>query len=89
MGHPVRGPALAAPEPIEVPNVLGDIERYTATAFAHFEIDGQALQLEGHRQSRWELWFIFRDLTSGKETCPATRFLPRRGWRAPCPHLQR
>ncbi|HJO39158.1 MAG TPA: DUF1684 domain-containing protein [Vicinamibacterales bacterium] len=50
----VRHEPLAAPEPIEVPNVLGDIERYTATAFAHFEIDGQALQLEGHRQSRWE-----------------------------------
>ena len=38
---------LAEPEPLEVPNVLGDIERYTATAFVHFEIDGQAYSLKG------------------------------------------
>ena len=66
---------LAEPEPLEVPNVLGDIERYTATAFVHFEIDGQAYSMKGIGSREGRLWFIFRDLTSGQETYPATRFL--------------
>ena len=66
---------LAEPELLEVPNVLGDIERYTATAFVHFEIDGQAYSMKGIGSREGRLWFIFRDLTSGQETYPATRFL--------------
>ena len=66
---------LAEPDPLEVPNVLGDIERFTATAFVRFEIDGQTYSMKGIGSRKGQLWFIFRDLTSGQETYPATRFL--------------
>lgn len=39
-----------------------------------FEIDGQSVQLEAY-ESGDELFFVFADLTTGKETYPAGRFL--------------
>lgn len=66
---------LPEPEPLGVPNILGDVERYTATGFVHFELDGTAYSMKALGAREGRLWFIFRDLTSGQETYPATRFL--------------
>ena len=64
---------LPEPEPLEVPNILGDIERYTATGFVHFELEGQPYRMKAIGRGERGLWFLFHDLTSGKETYPAVR----------------
>lgn len=62
------------PKMLEVPNLLGDIDRMTAPGQVTFTLAGQ-----NHRMLAVidgdELWFIFRDRTSGETTYPAARFL--------------
>jgi uncharacterized protein (DUF1684 family) len=66
----------AKPKIIEVPNILGDIDKMPVPGIVSFTINGQEHKLEpvaegGDKQ----FWFVFRDLTSQKETYPAARFL--------------
>lgn len=64
------------PKTIQVPNVLGDIDNLTAPGVVSFTLNGQSLKMEAVTEGDdKEFWFIFRDLTSGKETYPAARFL--------------
>ena len=65
------------PRTMQIPNILGDIDTMVSPGTAAFEMDGQRMQMiavvdPDHPK---ELWFIFRDLTTGKETDPAARFL--------------
>ena len=57
-----------------IPNLLGDIDRMSATGQVTFSMNGVE-----HRMTPFidgdELWFVFRDLTSGETTYPAARFL--------------
>ena len=72
----VRGTFIPHEEPriVELPNILGDVETFRSTGSVKLTVHGQELTMttidSGNR-----LWFIFRDLTSGKETYPAARFL--------------
>ncbi len=63
-----------APRTIAVPNVLGDVERRPSPGYALFTLDGKEYRLEPVTEEN-RLFFIFKDLTSGKETYPAGRFL--------------
>ncbi|HJS73162.1 MAG TPA: DUF1684 domain-containing protein, partial [Vicinamibacteria bacterium] len=64
------------PKPIEILNMLGDIERYESPGVVEFELMGKTLRMEPVWSSeRDRLWFIFKDATSGKETYPSARFL--------------
>jgi uncharacterized protein len=64
------------PKTVHVPNILGDIDTMPVPGFVTFTLNGQALKMEAVAdQGDKEFWFIFRDLTSGKETYAATRFL--------------
>jgi uncharacterized protein len=65
------------PRPIKVPNVLGGSEPMPSPGYAVFEREGQEVRLEGvlEEKDARQLFFIFRDRTSGKETYPAGRFL--------------
>ena len=71
------------PVAIQVPNILGDIETFTSSGSVTLLLEGRELSLLPV-DSDGELWFIFRDLTSGTETYPAARFLyaeaPKDGW---------
>ena len=62
------------PMTIMLPNILGDLEPFTSHGSVEMTVKGHVLTMlpmtSGNR-----LWFIFRDLTSGKETYPAARFL--------------
>lgn len=77
--------AYEAPRPLAVPNVLGQISKMPSLGYAAFEWKGKSVRLEGvlEEPDATQLFFIFRDLTSGKETYPAGRFLyadlPRAG----------
>lgn len=65
------------PKPLAVPNVLGDVQRQPSPGCAVFELQGREVRLEPvlEKPDADELFFIFKDGTSGKETYPAGRFL--------------
>jgi len=64
------------PKMIEVPNILGDIDKMPIPGIVSFTINGQEHTLEPVAEAGDpQFWFVFRDLTSQKETYPAARFL--------------
>jgi uncharacterized protein (DUF1684 family) len=67
----------APPRPLSVPNILGEIEEMRSPGYAVFTLQGREVRLEPVLETAGaqELFFIFRDLTAGKETYPAGRFL--------------
>jgi uncharacterized protein (DUF1684 family) len=62
------------PKMIAIPNILGQIDQEASPGYVEFKLQGHTCRLdpvsEGDR-----LFFIFKDLTSGKETYPPGRFL--------------
>jgi uncharacterized protein (DUF1684 family) len=60
-----------------VPNILGQVEKMPSPGYAVFTLDGKEHRIEGvfETPGATELFFIFKDGTSGKETYPAGRFL--------------
>jgi uncharacterized protein len=73
------------PKTMQIPNILGDIDTMISPGTAAFVMGGQRMQMVAIADPDHpkELWFVFRDLTTGKETDPAARFLytplPERG----------
>jgi uncharacterized protein (DUF1684 family) len=67
----------AAPRPVKVPNVLGQMNEMPSPGYAEFTRGGQTIRLEGvlEEKDAEELFFIIRDKTSGDETYGAGRFL--------------
>ena len=63
--------------PLAVPNILGQIEKMPSPGYAVFEMDGREHRITGvfETPGATELFFIFKDETTGKETYPAGRFL--------------
>ena len=74
-----------APRIVRVQNILGDMEAFTSTGAVTFSLGGKELRMMPV-DSGGQLWFIFRDMTSGAETYQAARFLyadaPADGWTA-------
>ncbi len=60
---------------IPIPNVLGQTEQVSSPGYVEFTLEGRKLRLTPVEESPGELFFIFRDLTSGKETYGSGRFL--------------
>ena len=76
----VEGTYTAYPQPkiVEVANILGDSDKMTVPGIVSFTYSGQEYKLEPVLEQTTtgpRFWFIFRDLTSQKETYPAARFL--------------
>ncbi len=71
-----RWEAYPTPRDVEIPNVLGQIEKSKAPGIVHFKMDGHEYSLEPTQESPEDaLFFVFKDKTAGKETYPAGRFL--------------
>jgi len=76
---------VAAPRQIPILNIIGLTEASDNPGYAVFRIGGQELRLYPifEEPGAKELFYIFRDLTTGKETYPAGRFfysdLPKNG----------
>jgi uncharacterized protein (DUF1684 family) len=74
-----------SPKQLSIPNVLGMVESMESPGVVVFRLQGQELRLEPVYETpeRNELFFIFRDRTSGHETYGAGRFFyaenPRNG----------
>ena len=66
---------LAPPVKMEVPNVSGELKIVLVEHEAVFEHDGQTLELKPMSVSAKEVFFVFRDRSSGKESYGAGRFL--------------
>jgi uncharacterized protein len=66
--------AYQTPKMITIPNILGETEQDTSPGYVLFTLDGQSLRLDPVVEDD-QLFFIFHDLTSGKGTYPAGRFL--------------
>lgn len=66
---------LATPQRMEVPNVSGESTVVTVTHQAMFEIAGETVGLLPMSVSDGEVFFVFRDRSSGRETYGAGRFL--------------
>ena len=64
----------AAPKQMKVPNLLGDIDTMTAPGEVTFMLHDTPQRMIAVEDGE-ELWFIFRDLTSGETTYQAARFL--------------
>lgn len=62
------------PKMMPVPNILGETEQEPSPGYAEFDRHGQRYKLYPVLEGK-QLFFIFRDQTSGKETYPPGRFL--------------
>jgi len=62
------------PRKMNVPDVTGGTQEFTAPGYAVFRLESREIRLEP-ALSGDQLYFIFRDRTSGKETYPAGRYL--------------
>ena len=78
--YPVKPPAritaafVAEPASLPIPNILGQTENEASPGYAKFQWEGRELRLRPTMEDG-RLFFVFRDLTSGRETYPAGRFL--------------
>lgn len=66
---------LAQPLVIEVPNVAGDLKPVAVTHQAVFEVAGERVTLLPMSVGEQEVFFVFRDRSSGRDTYGAGRFL--------------
>lgn len=62
------------PKSLSIPNILGDTEEEASPGYVEFTLDGHPCRLDPLDEGDG-LFFIFKDLTSGKETYPPGRFL--------------
>lgn len=63
------------PKNVSLVNILGDVEPMKSPGYVMFTLNGQDLSLEPVASGGDKLFFIFRDLTSGKTTYKPGRFL--------------
>ncbi len=63
------------PKVLAIPTILGDVEKSPSPGYTAFELNGKEYRLDPTADEDGSLFFVFRDLTSGKETYPAGRFL--------------
>lgn len=66
---------LEPPLTMEVPNVSGELKTVTVDHQAVFQVGGERINLLPMSVSDKEVFFVFRDRTSGRETYGAGRFL--------------
>jgi uncharacterized protein len=67
-----------SPKSVEVPNIIGDVERYTSPGTLIFTVQDREYRLEPFQVGKAEaarFFIVFKDLTSGKETYGAARFV--------------
>lgn len=67
--------AYEKPKPVVIQNIIGDSGTDSLSGYVTFMLRGQEYRLEAEQDDKGALSFVFRDLTSGKETYPAARFL--------------
>ncbi|MGB7848842.1 MAG: DUF1684 domain-containing protein [Candidatus Acidiferrum sp.] len=64
-----------SPKQLDSQNVLGDPIKLDIVGYLTFSLHGQNFRLDVESNSDGGFFIVFRDLTSGKETYPASRFI--------------
>ena len=64
-----------APKQLDSQNVLGDPIKLAIVGYLAFRLRGQDFRLEVEQNKDGGFFVVFRDLTAGKETYPASRFI--------------
>jgi len=64
-----------APKQLDSQNVLGDPIKLDIVGYLAFSLHGQDFKVEVEQNNDGGLFVVFRDLTAGKETYPASRFI--------------
>ena len=69
--------ANAKPASVMIANVLGDLDPWPSPGYAVFTLGGRQYRLTAvlDGPTAKDLFFVFRDLTTGKDTYPGGRFL--------------
>lgn len=67
--------AYPKPETVEVQNVMGDVGPSIVPGYVEFSLQGKTYRLEPELEDDGTFEIVFRDLTSGRETYAAARFL--------------
>lgn len=62
-------------KPVDIQNLAGDALKLPISGYVAFKLHGLEYRLEAETEESGGLTFVFRDLTAGKETYPASRFL--------------
>lgn len=65
----------SSPKQLDSQNVLGDPIKMDVVGYLDFSLRGQKFRLEVESNSDGGFFVVFRDLTAGKETYPASRFI--------------
>jgi uncharacterized protein len=65
----------SASKQLDSQNVLGDAIKMEIVGYLSFSLKGQNFRLEVEPNGNGTFFVVFRDLTAGKETYPASRFL--------------
>lgn len=66
---------LDPPKPVQIPDVLGNLNDSTMDSTLDFEIKGQTFRLDAQEIPGEKFYIIFHDLSCGKGSYPAGRFL--------------
>jgi uncharacterized protein len=67
--------AYSEPKQLDSQNVLGDAIKLPIVGYLSFSLHGQNLRLEVEAMRNGGFFVVFRDLTAGKQTYPASRFI--------------
>ena len=63
------------PKQLDSQNVLGDPIKMQIVGYLSFSLQGQSFRLEVEPEKTGGFFVVFRDLTAGKDTYPASRFI--------------
>jgi uncharacterized protein (DUF1684 family) len=63
------------PKQVQIQNILGDFDKVAIVGSVAFSLEGKEYRLDAEQEEPGTLSFVFRDLTSGKQTYAAARFL--------------
>lgn len=63
------------PRPVAIQNMIGDTDKISIVGYVSFQLNGQEYRLDAEKDDSGNLFIVFRDLTSSKDTYPAARFL--------------
>jgi len=64
-----------SPKQLDSQNVLGDSIKMDIVGYLSFSLQGQSLRLDVEPGGDGGFFIVFRDLTAGKDTYPASRFI--------------
>lgn len=67
--------AYPTEKPVDIENMIGDHGQIYLAGYVSFTLSGKEYKLDAEKDAKGNLFIVFRDLTSKKDTYPAARFI--------------